>query len=211
MPRRSHDDDPLPLEFTEADERRRKVAQLLNWGVSTREMARTIGVSQAQIRRDLTEIRAQLQADALVGLGDRIRLSISKRKMVQLESMNLFHRLPDTYARDKVAALSAYLTAQDAIDKLEGTSAPDAQHAAAIAEAFEVMMASLERVGGQAQVQAFLEDLQRSHRAGTSGLLLGARDAVADFEELDDYDAATVDEDDGGAANGNNGYDGQNG
>src|SRR5258707_1127741 len=74
-------------------------------------------------------------------------------------------------------------------------------NAAAIAEAFDVMIASLERVGGKAQVQAFIEDLQRHNRAGTSGLLLGARDADAEqlWEDSDSIDA--VEE---GEANGNN-------
>src|SRR5258706_8495081 len=178
MRRKPQSTDALPLEFTPVDERRRKVAQLLTYGVSQREIARTVGVSEGQIRLDIAVLRQQLAAEAMVNLGDRIRQSVANRKMVQVEAMSLFHRVPDKYARDKVAALTTYLLAQDAIDKLEGTSAPDAQHAAAIAEAFEVMMASLERIGGKAQVQAFRADLQRSNPAGTSGLLLGARHAT---------------------------------
>src|SRR5258707_5075851 len=194
---RSHDnDDALPLEYSETDKRRHEVARMLSWGVSTREMARTLKVSEAQIRRDLDVIQQELRADAILTLGDRIRSSVGKRKMVQFESMALFHRLGDNYARDKVAALTTYLTAQDAIDRLEGTSAPDAQHAAAIAEAFDVMMYTLLEVGGQEMQRQFLEGLQRRNRAGTSALLLGARDADAEQLVEEDSDAA-ADEDTG--------------
>src|SRR5260370_17880413 len=122
---RSHDNDGgLPLEYSEAGKRRHEGARMLSWGVSTREMARTLKVSEAQIRRDLDVIQQELRADAILTLGDRIRSSVGKRKMVQFESMALFHRLGDNYARDKLAALTRHLPPQDAIGRWSDTSAP---------------------------------------------------------------------------------------
>lgn len=129
------------------EERQAQVMDLWLRGVSQEVIARALGVTQHTIQDDLETIRRELRDEREGDLGEKVAYTIALRKRIQTEAWAHLSRLPDTSVNASGLA-SVILTAQDAIDRLEGVSAPEWVHAAAVTELLDTAMAAAGEMGG---------------------------------------------------------------
>jgi hypothetical protein len=154
-------------------ERRKKVAQMLALGFQKSEIAQQLSISYMTLTRDIQELDKLTQLDAIASLGTRIMRSTTVRRSVQKRAWGVHDRTQDQHV-NKVASLGVILQAQDGIDKLEGTSAPDHLNAAATAEMFKVMMETVGEVGGQALQAQVMTRLAQRLRGSSASIVAGA-------------------------------------
>lgn len=161
-----------PHEYThqETAARREKVAQLLTWGYTAGRISRVLNIPYTTVSDDVEHIRTELQLDALPSLQRRLGQSFTVYKEVQRSAWEAFHDAADT-SPNKVSALQVAIAAQERIDLLEGTLAPEKINAATIAEVQELVLQALRDVGGPELQTAFLKALHQRARAGMSRLL----------------------------------------
>ena len=186
-----------------------QVSRLWQVSVPASEIARQLHISAEQVRLDITTIRAQIAADRIASLHDRITGSVAKLLHVQQEAWQSYFALNkegNAKDKDKAALLNIVLEAEDRINKLEGTDAPERVHAAAIAEVWQIMMDAAAAAGGASFQQYLLSVVQSRMGGSMSGQALGigspdpgpAESVVEDDgnePSQEDYDAAGGDED----------------
>lgn len=172
---------------SDADKRRDLVSRYKAMGCySNREIARILGVTEGQIRKDWQHIQADYVAERLPTLSARIEQSVRTRQFVMQEaySVILDPRL-DKKSQSRIGAMQIILNAQDSIDKLQGTTNPESVNAAAVAEFMNHVVAVIGR-HGTAMYEEVLLDLSQSVGGTTIGVLLGAPDSSAPIEAIDD-------------------------
>lgn len=187
----------LEARRVERDKRRKDVENLLAMGFNQRQIADQMHLDVATVRRYVAEINESLQLEAVPDLATRIRRSVEQRQHVIREAWMLYHKLSPE-KQNKVTALQTVLSAQDAIDRLEGTASPDATNAAAMAELYRVLMHVARETGGQQMVAAILKRLQLVTGGSSRGVVLGAIDAPQQEEVAETVEGSIEDEDDEG-------------
>lgn len=105
---------------------------------------------------DLERIRTPLQLNALPSLHQRLLQSIVVCQQLQRPAWELYHSAADDSA-NKVGGLNALIAAQVRIVLSQGTTALEKGNAADIAEAEELLLQTLDEVGGSNSNGRFLK------------------------------------------------------
>lgn len=147
-------------------------------GFTGMQIARELNVSVREVRRYLAEADALLAMEALPALASRIRRSVSVFQMVEQAAWAIVHdrNLPNN-SMARTAALNQITMARQAIDRLQGTDAPESKTTAALAQFNELFM---EELAAESPEFAGRLMARLAARVGNTSLapLLGAPDDV---------------------------------
>lgn len=171
-------------------------------GFTGMQIARELNVSVREVRRYLAEADALLAMEALPALASRIRRSVSVFQMVEQAAWAIVHdrNLPNN-SMARTAALNQITMARQAIDRLQGTDAPESKTTAALAQFNELFM---EELAAESPEFAGRLMARLAARVGNTSLapLLGAPDEAVDSMPWGEPEASDTNDEEDGLASG---------
>ncbi len=162
----------LLQQVSETRQRRQREAEYL-WleGQPVARIADVLGVSVKTVRRDLESVKTALALERIDSLAERLDRTVATRRRIQAAAWHAHHKAPINSVT-KIAALKIVNDCEDAINRIEGTQAPDAVNARTVAQVLETAVTLLLKTGGPQLVRQYYELLQEQPESQTSALLL---------------------------------------
>ncbi len=187
-----------------ATKNRKMVAEGLATGWTPRDLADALKLPLGTVNNISKQITVELQLGSIPDLPGRLALSVMTYKAIQKAAWKIANdpELPPT-AQNRVAALAVVQAAQQQIDRLEGTSAPDSISTKAMAEFTKLVLETLEEVEPTLRILVLQRLAQKAGHTGMGvmiggaggGLALSAADTqVVESDYLDSGDPRFEDE-----------------
>lgn len=167
----------------QTDRKRESVRMLCARGYSPAEIASILKISKATVLDYIQALDVERAVAAVPSLETRLNRAIADTQAIMQAAWKIIDEPNlDAKSQSRVAAMVVVKDCLDRLDRLQGTSAPEAVNAKVVAEMFNVVMDVLAELGGPSMQALFMAKLQARHAGTTTGVVMSGG-AVAQLAE----------------------------